>query len=166
LCTVILLSCPGGEEDMNVEGLACYVVGARQVCVVVIFTDNHPECRNGMPVALVQGCTVARDQAELARLALRPGGLCPDPPDVRLYVEPDTTDAEICLLWLAGFRVRVVKVSEVFSVPGWWHLAAHRHHQAETRGVRCPPSSREGREPGPGARPDVTTGPAPRCPGP
>jgi hypothetical protein len=151
---------------MNVEGLACYVVGARQVCVAINFTDNHPECRNGMPVALVRGCAVARDQAELARQALRPDQLGPGPVGVRLYVEPDTTDAELCLLWVAGFRVRVVRLSDVLSVPGWWHLAAHRHHQAETRGVRCPPSSREGRAPGPGPRPDVPTGTAARCPGP
>lgn len=151
---------------MNVEGLACYIIGARQVCVPVIFSDEHPETRNGMPVALVRGCAVARDQAELARLALRPEQLGPDPIGVRLYVEPDTTDAEVCLLWVAGFRVRVVQLSEVLSVPGWWHLAAHRHHHAETRGVRCPPSRREGQGPGPGVRPDVQTGPVPRCPGP
>ena len=53
---------------MNVEGLACCVVGVRQVCVAVIFTDEHPESRNGMPVALVRGCTLARDQGELERL--------------------------------------------------------------------------------------------------
>jgi hypothetical protein len=65
-------------------------------------------------------CTVARDQAELARL------LCPgvEPAGVQLYVEPDTTQAEVCSLWLAGFRVRMVRASEVYSVPGWWHLAA------------------------------------------
>jgi hypothetical protein len=59
LRTVILLSCPGREEDMNVEGLACAVVGARKTYVTVLFTDEHSECRNGMPVALVRGCTVA-----------------------------------------------------------------------------------------------------------
>jgi hypothetical protein len=91
---------------MNVEGLACYTVGARRVRVAVNFTDEHADCRNGLPVALVRGCTVARDQAELARLAMWPGGLSPDPRDVRVYVEPGTTDAEICLLRLAGFRVR------------------------------------------------------------
>jgi hypothetical protein len=91
---------------MNVEGLACDTVGARQVRVAVNFTDEHAECRNGLPVALVRGCTVARDQAELARLAMPPGGLGPDPRDVRVYVEPDSTDAESCLLRLTGFRVR------------------------------------------------------------
>jgi hypothetical protein len=126
---------------MNVEGLACYVVGARQVCVAVIFTDEHPEAINGMPVALVRGCTVARDQAELARLALRAGEPGPDPVGVRLYVEPDTTDSEVCSLHLAGFQARRVRLADVFAVPGWWHLAAHRHHAAETRGVRCPPSA-------------------------
>jgi hypothetical protein len=123
---------------MNVEGLACYVNGARQVCVPVIFTEEHPDALNGMPVALVRGCAVARDQAELARLILRPAELGPDPVGVRLYVEPETTEAEVCSLWLAGFRVRVVRTCDVFAVPGWWHLAAHRHHAAETRGVRCP----------------------------
>ncbi len=151
---------------MRVEGPACYVIGARQVCVPVIFSDEHPETRNGMPVALVRGCAVARDHAELARQAFRPDPLGPNPIGVRLYVEPDTTDTEVCLLWMAGFRVRVVQLSEVLAVPGWWHLAAHRRHWAETRGVRCPPSWRKGREPGPGPRPDVSTGSAPRCPGP
>ena len=150
---------------MNVEGLACFVLGARQVCVQVIFTDEHPETRNGLPVALVRGCTVAHDQAELSRLAIRPGELGPDPVGVRLYVEPDTTDAEVCTLWLAGFRVRVVRVAEVFSVPGWWHLAAHRHHRAETRAVGCPSSSRPGYGPGPGGRPGYPAGPAPGRPG-
>jgi hypothetical protein len=42
---------------VNVEGLACYVLGASQVCVQVIFTDEHSECRSGMLVALVWGCT-------------------------------------------------------------------------------------------------------------
>jgi hypothetical protein len=129
---------------MNVEGLACYVVGARQVCVPVIFTEEHPEARDGMPLALVRGCTVARDQAELSRLALRPGESGPDPVRVRLYVEPDTTDAEICVLHLAGFQARRVRLADVLSVPGWWHLAAHRHHLAQTRGVRCPSSSTNG----------------------
>jgi hypothetical protein len=129
---------------MNVEGLACYVIGARQVCVPVIFTDEHSDAVNGMPVALVRGCAVARDQAELARQALRPGELLSDPVGVRLYVEPDTTDSEICSLCLAGFQARRVQLPDVLSVPGWWHIAAHRHHAAETRGVRCPPSRREG----------------------
>jgi hypothetical protein len=122
---------------MNVEGLACSVVGLRQLCVAVIFTDEHPEAMNGLPVALVRGCTVARDQAELARL------LCAgaDPIGVQLYVEPDTTQAEMCSLWMADFRVRLVRVSEVFSVPGWWHLFAYRHHAAGTRGIRRPRSS-------------------------
>ena len=44
---------------MNVEGLVCCVVGVRQFCVAVIFSDEHPDSRNGMPVALVRGCTVA-----------------------------------------------------------------------------------------------------------
>jgi hypothetical protein len=119
---------------MNVEGLACCVVGVRQVCVAVIFTDEHPESRNGMPVALVRGCTLARDQGELERL------LCPgvEPTGVRLYVEPGTSASEISSLWLAGFTVRLVRVSDAHSVPGWWHLAAHRHHRAETRGLRSP----------------------------
>ena len=101
---------------MQVEGLACCVVGVRQCFVTVVFTDEHAECRNGMPVALVRGCAVARDQGELARL------LCPgtEPVGVQLYVEPDTTQAEITSLWMAGFRVKLVRVSEVFSVPGWW----------------------------------------------
>ena len=129
---------------MNVEGLACYVVGARQVCVAINFTDNHPECRNGMPVALVRGCAVAHDQGELARQALRPGEQGPDPVGVRLYVEPDTTDSEICCLCLAGFQARRVRLADVLAVPGWWHVAAHRHHAAETRGVRCPPSLGQG----------------------
>ena len=147
---------------MNVEGLACCVVGVRQVCVAVIFTDEHPETRNGMPVALVRGCTAARDQGELDRL------LCPgvNPAGVRLHVEPGTTASEIGSLWLAGFLVRIVRVADVFSVPGRWHLAAHRHHRAETRGVRCSPPRREGREPSRGGRSDVVTGTAPRCPGP
>ncbi len=127
---------------MNVEGLACYVIGARQVCVAVNFTDTHPACKNGLPVALVRGCAVARDHAELARQALRPEQLGSDPLGVRIYVEPDTTGAEVCLLWLAGFRVRVVRLADVFAVPGWWHPAAYQHHRAETRAVRCPPSSR------------------------
>jgi hypothetical protein len=135
---------------MNVEGLACFVLGGRQVCVPVIFTDEHPECLNGLPVALVRGCTVARDQAELARLAPRAGEPGPDPVGVRVYVEPDTTDPEVCSLYLTGFRFRVVRVSEVFCVPGWWHVAAHRHHLAETRGERCPPSSGEWSGPGNG----------------
>ncbi len=80
---------------MNVEGLACCVIGARQVCVPVIFSDEHPETRNGMPMALVRGCTVARDQTELARQVLRLEQLGPDPVGVRLYVEPDTTDASL-----------------------------------------------------------------------
>ena len=119
---------------MNVEGLACFVVGRRQSCVVVIFTDEQPEVRNGLQVALVRGCNVARDQGELARLALGSGE--PNTAGVRLYVEPDPTDAEVCLLGLAGFRVRIVRVADVLSVPGWWHLAAHRHHAAVTRAMR------------------------------
>jgi hypothetical protein len=117
---------------VNVEGLACYVVGLRQFCVAVIFTDEHSESMNGLPVALVRGCTVAKDQGELARL------LCPgaEPVGVQLYAEPDTTQAELCSLWMAGFRVRAVRVAEVFAVPGWWHLAAHRHHAGLTRGIR------------------------------
>jgi hypothetical protein len=125
---------------MTVEGLACYVIGSRQVCVPVIFTEEHAEARNGMPVALVRGCTVARSQTELTKLALRPGDLDPDPAGVRLYVEPDTSPSELCSLLMAGFQVRVVQVADVRRVPGWWHLAAHRHHSAETRGVRCPPA--------------------------
>jgi len=89
---------------MNVEGVARYVVGVRQIAVTVIFTDEHRECRNGVPVALVGGCTVARNQEELARL-VRPSGEL-NREGVRLYVGPDSTDAEICLLRLAGFRVR------------------------------------------------------------
>jgi hypothetical protein len=129
---------------MNVEGLACFVASMRQFCVAVIFTDEHPEAINGLPVVLVRGTTPARDQAELARLL----GPETDPTGAQLYVEPDTTDAEVCSLWMAGFRVRLVRVSEVFSVPGWWHLAAHRHHAALTRGVRCPSSSGGGAGPG------------------
>jgi hypothetical protein len=146
---------------VNVEGLACCVVGVRQVCVAVIFTDEHPETRNGMPVALVRGCAVAHDPGELERL------LCSgvNPAGVRLYVEPGTTASEISSLWLAGFMVRIVRVADVFSVPGWWHLAAHRHHRAETRGVRCPPSRQEGWQPSPRSRSDVVAGPSPRCPG-
>ena len=147
---------------MNVEGLACFVVGRRQFCVVVIFTDEHPEVRHGLPVALVRGCNVARDQAELERL-LSPGG---EPVGVRLYVEPGTGASEISSLWLAGFSVRLVRVGDVHSVPGWWHLAAHRHHLAETRGVRCPPSSREVSGPGPGSGPTIPLDRAPRCPAP
>lgn len=127
---------------MNVEGLACYVVGARQATVTVIFTEEHPEARNGLPVALVRGCALARDQAELARLIFLAGQPDPDPLGVRVYVEPDTTDSEISCIWLAGFRVRRVSVSEVFAVPGWWHLAAHRHHGAATRGIRGPTRTR------------------------
>jgi hypothetical protein len=124
---------------MIVEGLACFVVGRRRFCVTVVFTDEHSEAMNGLPVALVRGCTPARDQGELARL-LAPGA---DPTGVQLYVEPDTTPAEVNSLWMAGFRVRVVRASEVFSVPGWWHLAAHRHHAALTRaGTLSPEPSR------------------------
>ena len=114
-----------------------------------------------MPLALVRGCTAARDQGELERL------LCPGvtPAGVRLYVEPGTTASEIGSLWLAGFMVRIVRAADVFSVPGWWHLAAHRHHRAETRGVSCSPPRREGWQPSPGKRPDAVAGPAPRCPG-
>ncbi len=113
---------------MNVEGLACGVVGVRQVFVTVIFCDEHPECRNGIPVGLVRGCTVARDQGELERL------LAPGAAGVRLYVEPGTSANEISSLWMAGFMVRIVRPSDVHSVPGWWHLAAHRHYSAEVRG--------------------------------
>jgi hypothetical protein len=143
---------------MNVEGLACYVVGARQVCVPVIFTEEHPEAMNGMPVAQIRGCTVARDQAELSRLTLRPGESGSDPIGVRLYVEPDTTDTEIGVLHLAGFQARRVRLADVLSVPGWWHLAAHRHHLAQTRGVRCPPSSGQGPAPGTGRGSGVPAG--------
>jgi hypothetical protein len=143
---------------MNVEGLACYVIGARQVCVAVIFTDEHPDAINGLPVALVRGCAVARDQADLARQALRPSEPGPDPVGVRLYVEPDTTDSEICSLSLAGFQAWRVRWSDVIAVPGWWHIAAHRHHAAETRGVRCPPTSRRGAEPGNGRASRLTNG--------
>src|SRR5262245_39254845 len=101
------------------DGVAAEVEGRgrRQVCVVVIFTDEHPEVKNGLPVALVRGCTVARGHAELARLTLGPGE--PNLAGVRLYVEPDTTDAEMCLLWMAGFRVRIVRVADVLPVPSW-----------------------------------------------
>jgi hypothetical protein len=145
---------------MNVEGLACYVVGARQVCVAVIFTDEHPEAVSGMPLALVRGCTVARDQAELARLALRPGELGPDPVGVRLYVEPDATASEVRSLHLAGFQARRVRLSDVFAVPGWWHPAAHRHHAAEMRVVRCPPSSGQGAGPPTGGGACLPSAPA------
>jgi hypothetical protein len=132
---------------VNVEGLVCYVVGVRQFFVSVIFTEEHPAAMHGLPVALVRGCTVARGQAELARL------VCPgaEPVGVQLYVEPDTTRAEMCSLWMAGFRVRLVRQAEVFAVPGWWHLAAHRHHAAMTRGLRRLHSGGEGR--GAGERP-------------
>src|SRR6516225_10104776 len=125
---------------MIVEGLACCVVGVRQCFVTVVFTEEHAECRNGMPVALVRGCAVARDQGELARL------LCPgaEPVGVQLYVEPDTTQAELCALWMAAFRVKLVRAAEFYSVPGWWHLAAHRHHAAMTRGLRGPRSRADG----------------------
>lgn len=125
---------------MNVEGLAYAVVGLRQFCVAVIFTDEHPAAMNGLPLALVRGCTPARDLRELVGL------LCPgaDPTGVQLYVEPETTQAELCSLWMAGFGVRLVRASEVFSVPGWWHLAAHRHHAALTWWVRRPRSAGEG----------------------
>ena len=119
---------------MNVEGLACYVMGRRQFCVVVIFTDEHAEVKNGLPVALIRACNVARDQGELERL-LSPGA---DPAGVRLYVEPGTSASEISSMWLAGPMVRLVRTADVFSVPGWWHLAAHRHHRAETRGLKSP----------------------------
>jgi hypothetical protein len=140
---------------MNVEGLACFVVGIQQCCVAVVFTDEHPEALNGLPVALIRGCTPARDQAELARL-LAPGA---DPVGVQLYVEPDTMQAKVNSLWMAGFRVRLVRASEVFSVPGWWHLAAHRHHTALTRGVRCPPPSGRSAGPGTGRAPAIPAGP-------
>jgi hypothetical protein len=141
---------------MNVEGLVCAVVGLRQVCAAVIFSDERPEAMNGLPVALVRGCTVARDQAELARL------LCPgaEPAGVQLYVEPDTTQAEVCSLWMAGFRVRLVRTSEVFSVPGWWHLAAHRHHAALTRGLRGPRARADGRGSSTGPPPSQAARPA------
>ncbi len=118
---------------MQVEGLACGVVGVRQVFVMVIFSDEHPESRNGQPVALVRGCNVARDHGELER-PLAPGAV-----GVRLYVVPGTTAGEISSLWMAGFMVRLVRPSDVSSVPGWWHLAVHRHHRAETRGLRSRP---------------------------
>ena len=73
--------------------------------------------------------------------------LCPGvyPAGVRLYVEPGTKAREISSLWLAGFRVRIVRVADMFAVPGWWHLAAHRHHRAETRGMSVPrPDGRAG----------------------
>jgi len=120
---------------MNVEGLACFVEGRRQTFAVVIFTDEHLESRNGMPVALVRGCNVARDQGELERL-LSPGA---DPAGVRLYVEPGTSASEISSLWVAGFMVRLVRTADVFSVPGWSHLAAHWHYSAEVRGGKHSP---------------------------
>jgi hypothetical protein len=94
-----------------------------------------------MPGALLRGCAVARDQGELTRL------LCAgaEPVGVQIYVEPDTTLAEMCSLWMAGFRVRLVRLAEVFAVPGFWHMAAHRHHAAMTRGLRRPHTAREGR---------------------
>jgi hypothetical protein len=92
----------------------------------VVFSDDHGEAANGMPVALVQGC-IAHNQQEITRLALRPS-----PGGVRLYVEPGTTATEIASLWLAGFQVRLAR-----STVGWLQ-EARRHHAAETRGVRCP----------------------------
>ena len=44
-------------------------------------------------------------------------------------------------IWMAGFRVRPVRPSEAFAVPGCWHMAAHRHHAAMTRGLRRPRSA-------------------------
>jgi hypothetical protein len=129
---MLLVSRRGG--GMNVEGLACYVVGLRQFVASLIFTEEHAAAMNGLPLALVRGRAVARDQAELARL-LWPGA---EPVGVQLYVEPNTTPAEMCSIWMAGFRVRPVRPWEVFAVPGWWHMAAHRHHAALTRGVRRP----------------------------
>jgi hypothetical protein len=105
--------------------------------VAVIFTDEHPEAVNGLPVALIRGCSVARTQAELAGL-LYAGA---EPVGMQVYVEPDTTQAEMYSLWMAGFRVRMVRLPEVLAVPGWWHLAAHRHHAALTRQVRAPHSA-------------------------
>jgi hypothetical protein len=141
---------------MNVEGLACAVVGLRQVYVAVIFSDERPEAMNGLPVALVRGCAVARNQAELARL------LCPgaEPVGVQLYVEPDTTQAELCALWMAGFRVKLVRAAEFYSVPGWWHLAAHRHHAAMTRGLRGPRSRADGQGSSAGPLPSKAARPA------
>jgi hypothetical protein len=92
---VIFPSCPGREEDRNVEGLACAVVAVRHFFATVVFTDEHSECRNGMPVALVRGCAVARSPGELERL-LCPG-LCAE--GVRLYVEPGTNANEVSALW-------------------------------------------------------------------
>jgi len=94
-----------------------------------------------MPVALVRRCNVARDQRELERL-LSPGA---DPAGVRLYVEPGTLASELSSLWVAGFMVRLVRTADVFSVPGWWHLAAHWHHSAEVRGRKVPPPWSPGR---------------------
>jgi type I restriction enzyme R subunit len=74
-------------------------------------------------------------------------------------LEGVTMQAEVNSLWMAGFRVRVVRASEVFSVPGWWHLAAHRHHTALTRGVRCPPPSGGGAGSGTGRAPAIPAGP-------
>jgi hypothetical protein len=45
---------------------------------------------------------------------------------------------------MAGFRIRLVRAAEVFAVPGFWHMAAHRHHAAMTRGLRRPHTAREG----------------------
>ena len=122
---------------MIVEGLACCVVGVRQCFVTVVFTDEHAECRNGMPVALVRGCAVARNTGELERL------LCPgsSAEGVRLYVEPGTNAGEVSNLWLAGFLVRIVRAEDAFSVPGWWHLAAHRHYSALARELKWPTAS-------------------------
>ena len=122
---------------MQVEGLACAVVGARQTYVTVIFTDEHSECKHGMPVALVRGCAVARNSGELERL------LCPgsSAEGVRLYVEPGTNAGEVSNLWLAGFLVRIVRAEDAFSVPGGWHLAAHRHYSALAREMKRPTAS-------------------------
>jgi len=122
---------------MIVEGLACCVVGVRQCFVTVVFTDEHAECRNGMPVALVRGCAVARNSGELERL------LCPglSAEGVRLYVEPGTNAGEVSTLWLAGFLVRIVQAEDAFSVPGWRHLAAHRHYAVLAREMRRPSDS-------------------------
>jgi hypothetical protein len=139
------------------------MVGLPQFCVAVIFTDEHAQSMNGIPVAIVRGCTVARDQRELARL------LCPgaEPVAVQLYAEPDTTQAEMCALWMAGFRIRLVRASEVFAVPGWWHLAAHRHHSAMTRTIQGPRSSKgnAGQGTGPGQTTPTNSAPGNRVGG-
>jgi hypothetical protein len=118
---------------MRLEGLAFFLADGRARYTPVSFTDELAGVEYGYPVALVRGWRLEGGQGDLAR-AVRPRA----EDTVRVYVSPHATDLEITFLWLAGFRVRKVRMQEALDAGGRWGVAAWRHYR-EVVGRGAPP---------------------------